>query len=145
MQQGDQYALPVKITDAHGVVISPDNCYDVKIQIGDLDEKSWRAGEIYPQMVDPEPEPEPEPDEEIETRSLRDGGEVEQVFSGYWCYPLSQKETMGLESATQVQAQVKFGDGTIIGTPVQKIRVCQSIIQTNDWPEPETEQEPEQE
>lgn len=32
MQQGDQYALPVKITDANGIVISPDNCYDVKIQ-----------------------------------------------------------------------------------------------------------------
>jgi hypothetical protein len=128
MQQGDQYALPVKITDANGVVISPDNCYDVKIQVGDLEEKSWRAGEIYPQMI--------ETDELADLRSLRDG-ENEEEFSGFWCYPLSQTETMGLESATQVQAQVKFEDGTIVGTPVQKLRVGQSIIQTTDWPEQE--------
>ena len=135
MQQGDQYALPIKITDSSGVVISPDNCYDVKIQIGDLDEKSWRMGEIYPQLVEPEPEEEPEEEPEVETRgSQRD---VELVFSGYWCYPLTQEETMGLERSTQVQAQVKFDDGTIIGTPVQKLAVGQSLIQTSDWPEPE--------
>lgn len=114
MQQGDQYALPIQIKNSEGTVISPDNCYDVKIQVGDLDEKSWRAGEIYPQM---------EEEEGVE------------VFAGYWCYPLSQKETLTLTSATQVQAQVKFGDDTVVGTPVTKMRVGQSIIQTDEWPE----------
>lgn len=37
MQQGDQYALPVQITNSSGTVLTPDNCYDVKIQVGDLE------------------------------------------------------------------------------------------------------------
>lgn len=119
MQQGDQYALPVQITNSAGTVITPNHCYDVKIQVGDLEEKSYRAGEITWQA---NPIDEPAEGEEV-------------VETGYWCYPLSQEETLTLDTATQVQAQVKFVDGTIIGTPVQKLRVGYSIIQTADWPE----------
>lgn len=121
MQQGDQYALPVQITNSSGTVLTPNNCYDVKIQVGDLEEKSYRAGEIFWKA---NPIDEPEEGEEV-------------VETGYWCYPLSQEETLTLDTATQVQAQVKFVDNTIIGTPVQKLRVGYSIIQTAEWPEPE--------
>ena len=108
MQQGDQYFIPLQVKDEEGNAITPDSCADCKFKIGDLPERSYGAGTLYAQ---------------------ESGGE----YTGYWLYPLTQADTLSLDGAVPVQGQVKFADGTVIGTPVVKLHVYASIIRSTDW------------
>lgn len=112
MQQGDQYFLPFQCTDADGNAITPDNCYDFKMKVEGVGEKSYLADTLYPQTEEGE-------------------------YTGYWLYPLTQSDTLKLKELTPIQAQVKYADGTILGTPVTKIQVGASIIRSTTWTEVE--------
>lgn len=106
MQQGDEYALPIRIAGDKELIVSPTNCADVKVMIKDIGEKTYSSGELA-------------------------AGEDEQGnFSGYWLYPLTQQETLALGPVVLIQAQVKFDDGAIVGTPTKAIKIGQSIIRT---------------
>lgn len=108
MQQGDSYNLPLTVEDAEGNPITAANCYDFKVKVGDLSEKSYRAGTLNAET---------------------EGGEL----TGRWLYPISQAESLRLRDVTVVQAQVKYADGTVIGTPVSVLTVEDSIISTDRW------------
>jgi len=108
MQQGDQYYLPFQVTDSEGNAITPDTCADFKMKVGTLPEKSYGAGTLIAQT---------------------EGGD----YTGFWLYELTQEDTLTLEGAVPVQAQVKYADGTILGTPVTKMRVLASIILSTEW------------
>lgn len=107
MQQGDQYAIPITVTIADGTLVTPDTCEDIKIKIGNLTEKTYGAGELTPETEDGE-------------------------YTGRWLYPLTQADTLTLGVKTPIQAQVKFADGTIHGTPVSRFTFNESIILT-EW------------
>lgn len=108
MQQGDSYNLPLTVEDAEENPITADNCYDFKVKVGDLPEKSYRAGTLLAETEDGE-------------------------LTGRWLYPISQAESLRLSAVAAVQAQVKYADGTVIGTPVSVITVEDSIISTDNW------------
>ena len=110
MQQGDQCFLPMKVKDAEGNLITSDDCYDFKVKIGWLSEKSYRAGTLFAQTENGTP-------------------------TGLWLYPLTQADSLELGPVSGVQAQVKFADGTIVGTSVVSVNVGTSIISTDHWPE----------
>ena len=100
MQQGDQYALPLRIVSDDGTLITPDNCTDVKIRVGDFPERTYRMGEIP-----------------FYDKCWRYPLTQEQTLA--YCKPV-----------VMVQAQVLFDDGTVIGTPVKGVKIGQSIIRT---------------
>ena len=105
MQQGDAFAFPLTIAAADGTIITPDNCTDVKVLVKGLTAKSYLAETLTAE---------------------EDGGE----YTGRWLYPMSQADTLSLSGSVPVQAQVKFADGTILGTGVLYANVAESIITT---------------
>ena len=105
MQQGDAFAFPLTIAAADGTIITPDNCADVKVLIKGLTAKSYVAETLIPETDD-------------------------GAYTGRWLYPLTQANTLTLSGSVPVQAQVKFADGTILGTQVMFAPVLESIITT---------------
>lgn len=98
IQQGDQYAIPIKIF-VEGVMITPENCTDVRVKIGD-------------KMVSY--------DEGL-------GDLVYNPVDENWCFPLTEDISFGYEYTVKVQSAVKF-DSDYIYSPVQTIDIGSSII-----------------
>lgn len=103
IQQGDQYYLPFVISQG-STAITPDNCDDVKIQIGSTAYK-YSTGEL--------------------TYGLYDA-----THSG-WLFPLTQEMTLGFSGSVPAQLQIKQGTN-IFGSDTIDIPIDFSIIQ-EEW------------
>lgn len=104
IQQGDQYYLPVVITQG-GTTITPDNVDDVKIKFGSL-VLQYSEGDIEYDLYD----------------STNKG----------WLFPLTQELTLALENPS-VPMQVQIRQGTnVFGSDVETVPIDFSII-TEEW------------
>ncbi|MBO7673668.1 MAG: hypothetical protein J6S63_01505 [Atopobiaceae bacterium] len=107
MQQGDQYALPITVELSDGEAITPENCADMRVKMGSL-EKSYADGDIVAEYANGR-------------------------YTGRWLVPLTQAETLAFPTPlVEVQAQVQFTDGSIVGTPVGHMKVDGSIL-LDEW------------
>lgn len=98
IQQGDQYAIPIRIK-AGDTVVTPDNCTDVRVKIGcKLINYDGGHGEL---RYDP----------------------AETV----WSFPLTEELSSHYAHLEPVQIGVKFNDDYIY-SPVQNITIGNSII-----------------
>lgn len=98
MYQGDQYFIECSVADEHGVKFTPDNCVDLKIQIGYKEKK------------------------------YSDGSLLWDADKDCWLFFLAQEDTLFMKTTVNFQAQVRLPGDVIISTPVITKDISDSII-----------------
>lgn len=96
MMQGDQYRIPVELTDADGTPVTQDEIKDLEIFVGQF------------------------------RKTLSDGGVSFEKNESLFYVFMTQKETFMLHGDVKLQARILFLSGDVVGIDLGKINFAQA-------------------